>query len=171
METQAHTTLHLFKQNFKFSAAHFLIFDEITAEKLHGHNYQVRVDLLAPAENAQLKMRGFFVDFNVLKKSIKARLDLWDERVLLPALHPEMKFATSGDSLEVKFRERYYVFPQNEVILVPVSNTSVEQMSRLLAEDFFLEFHKLGVRQLVVRVEETRGQAASTRIGKVTGKD
>ncbi len=157
-----HTTLHLYKQNFKFSSAHFLIFDEKNAEKLHGHNYQVRVDLAVPPEDAEAKARGYFVDFNVFKTFIKSKLDEWDEHLLLPALHPEMKVATSGDSLEVKFRERFYVFPENEVLLIPVTNTSVEQMSRLLAAEFFTEFKKYGVQQVRVRVEETRGQAAST---------
>lgn len=154
------STLHLYKQNFKFSSAHFLIFDEKNAEKLHGHNYQVRVDIQV-SEPTKMAEKGFYIDFNVFKKTIKARLDLWDEHVLLPAKHPEMNIKESGPSLEVRFRERFYVFPKNEVHLLPVTNTSVEQLSRLLAEDFLHEFKKLGVQNIRVLVEETRGQAAS----------
>lgn len=155
------TTLHLAKQNFKFSAAHFLIFDEKHAERLHGHNYQVRVDIRAPAE-ADLQAQGYFIDFNVFKKFIKSRLDQWDEIVLLPAKHPDMKFKKTAKSLEVTFRDRFYVFPLNEVILLPVTNTSVEQLSRMLAEDFYGEFKKYGVLKVKVSVEETRGQGASS---------
>lgn len=154
------TTLHLAKQNFKFSAAHFLIFDEKHAERLHGHNYQVKVDIKAPIEN-QHHHDGYFVDFNVFKKYIKARLDQWDEIVLLPARHPDMQFKKTEHSLEVTFRDRFYVFPISEVILLPVSNTSVEQLSRLLAEDFYQEFQQYGVIKVKVYVEETRGQGAS----------
>lgn len=160
-----HTTLHLYKQNFKFSSAHFLIFDEKSAEKLHGHNYQVRVDLAVPPEDEEAKARGYFVDFNVFKKFIKAKLDEWDERVLLPAFHPEVKVVTNGRSMEVTFRERFYVFPKDEVVLVSMTNTSVEQMSHGLATEFYSEFKKHGVLQVRVRVEETRGQAASTVVG------
>ncbi len=156
-----HTTLHLYKQNFKFSSAHFLIFDSKHAEKLHGHNYQVVVELGVPSQE-ELQKKGFFIDFNVFKTFIKARLDQWDEMVLLPAEHPDMKITRRSPSLEVRFRERFYVFPENEVCLLPVSNTSVEQLSRLLAEDFFREFKRYGVPKIRVRVEETRGQAAST---------
>lgn len=158
------TSLHLAKQNFKFSAAHFLIFDETTAERLHGHNYQVEVDLEVP-EQAATGGRGFFVDFNVFKKRIKELLDQWDEVVLLPERHPDMKFQVVGPSLEVRFRDRFYVFPANEVVLLPVTNTSVEQLSRLLAEAFFAEFKTHGVRGIRVKVEETRGQGASTSVG------
>lgn len=156
------TTLHLYKQNFKFSSAHFLIFDEKNAEKLHGHNYQVAVEIEVPPETQQAKARGYFIDFNVFKKYIKARLDHWDEMVLLPAKQPDMKFTHKSPSLEVRFRDRFYVFPENEVHLLPVTNTSVEQLSGLLAQDFFNEFKQYGVLKISVKVEETQGQAAST---------
>ncbi len=163
-------TLHLAKQNFKFSAAHFLIFDENSAERLHGHNYQVKVDLVF-ASSRLMNEQGYLVDFNVFKRQIKARLDLWDERVLLPEQHQEMKFTTVQNSttqvsLEVRFRDRFYVFPKDEVILLPVTNTSTEQLSRLLSEDFFASFKCLGVARVRVSVEETRGQGASTVCGE-----
>jgi 6-pyruvoyltetrahydropterin/6-carboxytetrahydropterin synthase len=157
-------TLHLAKQNFKFSAAHFLIFDESHAERLHGHNYQVKVDVFAPSDK-DLNSEGYFIDFNVLKKTIKARLDQWDEIVLLPAKHPDMKFKQTEKSVEVTFRDRFYVFPTNEVILLPLNNTSVEQLSQLLAQDFFAEFQKLGVVKVQVYVEETAGQGATSVVG------
>lgn len=156
------TTLHLAKENFKFSSAHFLIFDDKNAEKLHGHNYQVAVDI--EVGESDLGAKGFFVDFNVFKKEIKRRLDQWDERVLLPELHPDMKFLRNGASLEVRFRERFYVFPADEVVLLPVTNTSVEQLSKMLAEEFFKTFRPHRVAGLTVSVEETRGQGASTRV-------
>lgn len=118
MET---TTLNLHKQNFKFSAAHFLIFDKQSAERLHGHNYQVKVNITVPQDQS-LSKEGYFVDFNVFKKAIKAKLDEWDEMVLLPGKHEDMKFAESGPSLEVRFRERFYAFPKNEVLRLPVTD-------------------------------------------------
>ena len=154
------TTLHLHKQNFKFSSAHFLIFDAHSAERLHGHNYQVAVDLKVPAGYGEES--GYFVDFNVFKKHIKARLDEWDEHILMPALQPEMKFEKKGKGLQVLFRDREYLFPQEEVILLNIKNTSVEELSSLLAQDFLQAFKSYGVRQVRVRVEETRGQGAST---------
>lgn len=155
----SHTSLHLFKQNFKFSSAHFLIFDETRAERLHGHNYQVRVDLQVPPVTQE---QGYFVDFAVFKKAIKDRLDLWDEHVLLPRLHPDMKIKEKGNSLEVTFRDRFYVFPKDEVVLLEVTNTSVEWLSKILADDFWENFKTYGVTQLRVFVEETRGQGASS---------
>ncbi|HEY8272281.1 MAG TPA: 6-carboxytetrahydropterin synthase [Pseudobdellovibrionaceae bacterium] len=157
------TSLQLAKQNFKFSSAHFLIFDENSAERLHGHNYQVRVEIGIP-DPAAIKGTGFFVDFNIFKKYIKSALDRWDERVLLPKDHPEMKIQVKGAVLEVNFRDRFYAFPKNEVVLLPITNTSVEQLSRLLAEDFLKEFSSHSVSFISVYVEETPGQGATTNV-------
>ena len=157
------TTLHLAKQNFKFSAAHFLIFDERSAERLHGHNYRVRVDLeISPS--VDMGVSGFSVDFQVFKEAIKARLDQWDEIILLPGRHPDMMLTEEGTSLQVRFRDRYYVFPANEVVILPVTNTSVESLSRLLAEEWAEQFRRFGVCGVSVFVEETDGQGASFSI-------
>lgn len=153
------SVLHLSKQNFKFSSAHFLIFDQKNAEKLHGHNYQVKVDIEVP--KSQDETKGYFVDFNIFKSRIKAQLDQWDEHVLLPKLNPEMKFAVSDKIMEVRFRERFYAFPEDEVCLLPTHNTSVEELSRILAEAMLNEFKKYQVQKIRVYVEETRGQGAS----------
>jgi 6-pyruvoyltetrahydropterin/6-carboxytetrahydropterin synthase len=157
------TSLQLAKQNFKFSSAHFLIFDEKNAERLHGHNYRVEVEIGIPQQN-HMSERGFFIDFNVFKKYIKAALDRWDERVLLPAAQKDMAFEEKGPTLEVRFRDRFYAFPLNEVVRLPVNNTSVEQLSSLLAEDFMREFRQYAIPHITVFVEETPGQGATTTV-------
>lgn len=158
----AQSTLHLAKQNFKFSSAHFLIFDENSAEMLHGHNYQVRVDMVFEAADPKAD-RGYAVDFHVLKKVIKEHCDLWDEHILLPEKHPDMKYNISPNGLnyEIHFRERFYSFPIKETIWLPINNTSVENLSALLAKSFFKKFQSLGIKKIKVSVEETRGQSAS----------
>ena len=157
------TTLHLAKENFKFSSAHFLIFNESEAEMLHGHNYQVKVDIVCPDHKAQQQL-GYFIDFNIFKKIIKAKLDLWDEHIILPARHPDMKYKLSldGKNYEIHFRDRYYSLPQQEVIWLEINNTSVEQLSLLLAQEFHKAFHSYQVEKVRVLVEETKGQSASS---------
>lgn len=158
------TTLHLYKQNFKFSSAHFLIFDEQRAEMLHGHNYQVKIDLkskTAAVDPKSLK-NSYLIDFNEIKTLVKSKLDLWDEHVLLPAQNVEMKFKNIDNSIEVLFRDRKYCFPKNEVVLLPITNTSVEQLSLLLANEFAKNPLLSIFSEISVTVEETQGQSAST---------
>ena len=155
--------LYLKKENLKFSAAHFLIFDEKHAERLHGHNYSVTTHF-GFADSSTVSAKGFCVDFGTLKAFIKKQLDQWDERVLLPASHPEMKIQKNKSTYEINFRDRFYAFPVDEVVLLPIVNTSVELLSKLLAETFFVEFKKVGVSRISVLVEETPGQGAATTL-------
>lgn len=159
--------LHLSKENLKFSAAHFLIFDANHAERLHGHNYRVQVDFKIPysSEESETASKGYGVDFGVLKKIVKGKVDQWDEYVLLPSLNKEMLIQANSDSLKVQFRNRRYEFPANEVQLLPVINISVELLSELLCQNIWKEVCVLGVEGLQVSVEETVGQSALSSIG------
>jgi 6-pyruvoyltetrahydropterin/6-carboxytetrahydropterin synthase len=156
------STLHLAKQNFKFSSAHFLIFDENSAEMLHGHNYQVWADIQFQIQNED-SSKGYHVDFKVLKKIIKDLCDEWDEKVLLPEKHSDMKYNLSQNkkNFEINFRDRFYSLPCNETIWLPVTNTSAENLSKLFAEKLIEKIKAMHVRSLRLYVEETSGQSAS----------
>ena len=156
--------LHLSKDNLKFSAAHFLIFDSQKAERLHGHNYKVSVQFYIDAVVCQ--KNGYGVDFGVLKSIIKQIVDRWDERVLLPQMHPDFEFKEEGRHLKVNFRDRIYQFPKDEVILLPIVNTSVEMLSSLLAHDLWLLVKNMDVLGVRVEVEETVGQSGSSFFGE-----
>ena len=58
----------------EFSAAHFLSHYRGKCEKLHGHNYKVRLW----ARGGELDKGGMLADFSLLKKSLKEILDLLD---------------------------------------------------------------------------------------------
>ena len=152
------TMLHLSKQNLKFSAAHFLIFDEKRAERLHGHNYQVSLEL----EYQGAGDNGYFIDFSVIKKIVHDEVLKLDEYTLIPAKNPEMKVSEiSQSTIQVLFRDRTYQFPKSEVLLMPLTNTSVEQLSQYLGQNLMTKLKPMGVCRLLVKVEETAGQGAS----------
>lgn len=159
------TVLHLSKEYLKFSAAHFLIFDAQRAEKLHGHNYRVEVDFYwNQITDSQL---GLCADFKELKDLVRAELEKWDERVLLPGNCPEMKFAEDKQSLGVHFRERVYVFPKDEIVILPIVNTSVELLSQLFAQLVWNHSARFGFKGLKVYVEETPGQGGFSILGEI----
>ena len=62
----------------KFSASHFL-FKHDKCSRMHGHNYQVQVELIG-----DLNEQHFVVDFFILKQRIMAILDELDHAILLP---------------------------------------------------------------------------------------
>jgi hypothetical protein len=53
------------------------------------------------------------------------------------------------------------VFPENEVVLLDIVNTSVELLSQILAKETLQQFKSSGAKSVEVRVEETPGQGAS----------
>lgn len=156
--------LRLSKENLKFSAAHFLIFDAVSAERLHGHNYQVIIEFFWNA--VPDPSLGFCVEFKKLKELVYDEIEKWDERVLLPYKCPDMKFEEKGNSLEVKFRDRFYAFPKDEVVLLPIVNTSVELLSEVFAGKIWANQQIFGFHGLKIYIEETRGQGAYSLCGE-----
>ncbi len=151
-------SIHLQKETFKFSAAHFLIFPDGSAERLHGHNYRVFVDI-----EAALDRFGLVIDFKTVKPVIRELVDELDEHWLLPGEHPVLSTHLREDGvMEVHYLERYYAAPKEDVIVLPMNNLSAENLATWLARELRsrLEqrFPKLRVRQLDLAVEETSGQ-------------
>ena len=58
----------------EFSAAHFLSHYHGKCEKLHGHNYRIRLWV----RGAELDEGGMLADFSLLKKALKEALALLD---------------------------------------------------------------------------------------------
>ena len=58
----------------EFAAAHFLSHYHGKCEKLHGHNYRVRLWV----RGAELDDGGMVVDFSLLKKALKEAVSLLD---------------------------------------------------------------------------------------------
>jgi 6-pyruvoyltetrahydropterin/6-carboxytetrahydropterin synthase len=61
-------TMYQARVETEFSAAHFLSHYRGKCEKLHGHNYKVRLW----AQGAELDEGGMLADFSLLKRALKA---------------------------------------------------------------------------------------------------
>ncbi len=158
--------VHLAKESFKFSSTHFTIFSAISAERLHGHNYQLYCDIELTELNSTL---GMAFDFNLIKPEIKALCDEVDERILIAAKSPYLKFKYIGDSLEMQFADRRYVFPKADCVELAVVNITSEELARYFCEKLWLRLVQAKIedlnqpkfRSLQIRIEETRGQSVS----------
>ncbi|MBX3464305.1 MAG: 6-carboxytetrahydropterin synthase [Planctomycetes bacterium] len=147
------------KDYLKFSAAHFLIFPDGSAERLHGHNYKVFVDL-----HTGLDAHGLVVNFKEIKPLVRALCDELDERVLIPGQHPVLTVAPDPDgaNLEIRYRERRYSLPRDEVLVLPIGNSSAENLAgwfgRTLRDRMQRRWPQLHIARLSVGIEETPGQ-------------
>ena len=152
-------TIHLAKEPFKFSCSHFTILSKEKAERLHGHNYQLHVDIGVGDVDANL---GFAFDFNAVKPLIRGFCDELDERILIPTKSPFLKLHSGAEIIEVQFGSKKYSFPLADTLQLPLTNITTEELARFawqrLAHDLRDEPRWT---TLLVHVEETRGQGVS----------
>jgi 6-pyruvoyltetrahydropterin/6-carboxytetrahydropterin synthase len=146
------------KEYLKFSAAHFLIFPDGTAERLHGHNYRVFVEI-----DAMLTRHGLVMDFKRVKPIIRELVDELDEHWLVPGEHPGLSVKRRDDGvMEVRFGERYYAAPDDDVIVMKMNNISAENLATWVGRELMRRlragFGDVRVKRLVCAVEETAGQ-------------
>ena len=148
-------TLVLAKEDFKFSSAHFTLFSAETAEHLHGHNYQVQVEIVG----RELDEEGLLVGFAEVKGAIRALCQAFDSRTLVPTRSPHLEIERREGNVAVRFRSRSYSFPEEDVVLLPTVNTSIELLARHLWRELARALPASGtVEGLGVNVRETAGQ-------------
>jgi 6-pyruvoyl-tetrahydropterin synthase len=147
-------TLALARADIGFAAAHFSIVDG-RAERLHGHNYQVTLHA-----RGTVRADGTVIDFSVLKTALRLACAELDERTLIPSTGHQLQVHERGHEIEVRHETRRYIFPQADVRLLPIPNTTCECLAA-----YFLDVVRAGLGKLPIsleiRVEESPGQGAS----------
>ncbi len=150
--------IHMHKEYFKFSCAHFLIFPDGSKERLHGHNYHVDAEI-----EGSLGDRGLVIDFILVKPVIRELCDSLDEHWILPGEHPELEIVVGNDGhTEITYRECRYRVPSDEVLVLPMNNTSAENLAswigRELVKRITEKFGRSQIQKLRLSVSETPGQ-------------
>jgi 6-pyruvoyltetrahydropterin/6-carboxytetrahydropterin synthase len=162
--TSGRFALHVEKETFKFSAAHFISYPGFR-EALHGHNYSVAVTV-----EGALGPTGYVLDFGVVKRIAKGICDELDERVIVPTRSTTVTVTERGEELALECADgSRFVLPRADVVLLPVVHSSAEELSRYLCERLTRELGShasaAGLTAVEVSVAEAPGQAASYRIG------
>ncbi len=138
-----------------FSAAHFIIGHK-KCEHLHGHNWRVGVTVEGEPDE-----RGLVVDFLELKRLLGGLCGGYDHRVLLPENNRVLKRLSEGASTRISVHGREFEFPSEDVVWLPVVNTTVEELARVVADEVVRNLSYPNVRRITVWVEESPGQSAT----------
>ncbi len=150
------------KEAFTFSAAHFITVAGDICERIHGHNYGVRVSVEGPLDENR-----YVVDFIALRDAMLQLTQHLDHHVLLPTQHTMIHVAQEGNEVIARFREKRWVFPAEDCILMPVINTTAEEIARVLAEQIIeMTNAKFGsaLNWIEVAVDENHGQWGVCRL-------
>ena len=148
--------LRLAKEDFKFSVAHFTVFSDTVAEHLHGHNYRVRVELAGVG----LDRLGLLLDLRGIKAEIRRLCAELDSRTLVPERCDLVRVTSAvDDGVELRFGPRLYRLPRADVLLLPIRNTSIEELALWFWRQLEPTLAGSRVTELRVEVEETAGQS------------
>ena len=114
-EGQRSWTIHIRKDNLKFSAAHMTVFADGRKEGLHGHNYQVELTVELQDSPALARM----LSYEVFKKALRSVCEQWDEKVLIAGENPwlEPLPAETGE-YACRLCGKRYVLPADEVMVL-----------------------------------------------------
>lgn len=162
MPAPASYRVEVSKEAFVFSAAHFITFAGDVCERLHGHNYGVKVAVEGP-----LDANRYVVDFIALRDAVLHETLQLDHHVLLPRDHAEIKVSEEQGEMVARFRERRWVFPKEDCIVLPVINTTAEELARVIAERVREQTRaKFGeaIDTIEVGVDENHGQWGVCRL-------
>lgn len=154
------TTIDISKENFKFSGAHFTVFSASERERLHGHNFKVRAEVVAPVDD-----NGLCFNYQEIKVRLRAICDQLDEYVLLPGASPYLSIAESDKTITVTFNDEVMTFLSSDTLVLPIRNTTVEEFSHMILnmlvekDDFFAVND---VRRMKISVSSGDGQWGSS---------
>jgi 6-pyruvoyltetrahydropterin/6-carboxytetrahydropterin synthase len=143
-----------------FCAGHFITYDGHQCEPLHGHNYQAAVSVEGP-----LDQNFYVLDFTRLKRALRAVVDRLDHRMLLPTRSAHIQVTPSASEVQATYRDKRYVFPLSDVVLLPVPNTTAEMLAWWIVQELrqTLGAALRGATAIEVEVDESSGQRAFYR--------
>jgi 6-pyruvoyltetrahydropterin/6-carboxytetrahydropterin synthase len=158
------TTVKLSKEYLKFSAAHFTIFSATERERLHGHNFNVAAEIVAPVSG-----NGMSFNYRAYKDKLKKICQEIDEYILLPFDSPFLTIIEDEGHYQLRFNNETMYLLKSDVLLLPIRNSTAEEYSyyilnRLLeAEDDIMQHD---IRKIVVSVSSGPGQSGSSEWAK-----
>jgi 6-pyruvoyl tetrahydropterin synthase/QueD family protein len=146
--------------NLRFSSAHFITFGG-KCERLHGHNYNVLVEIEGTLNEDKLVF-----DFTILKQLTREVCHKLNHRFLLPVHNPHLQLNELPNEWEIRFGEKRYIFPQADVVELPIDNSTAERLAEYICGELhsaLAAYNTSNLHTIMVGVEEAPTQMAYFR--------
>ena len=153
--------VYVSKDYLTFCAGHFITYEGSLCETLHGHNYRASIRLRGPLDE-----NHYVVNFITVKRMMKQICDELDHRMLLPDRNPLIVMEREGSNIIARHKERIYSFPHEDVVMLPIPNTTAEMLAQYLcgrARAWLADAGLNGLTAIELEVEESLGQSATYR--------
>ena len=155
----AHFKVRVTKDHLVFCSGHFISYEGDKCERLHGHNYRTAVEV-----EGGLDANHYVFDFIALKRHTRAITDVLDHRMMLPTRSGLIRVEETPRGVHVRYRDREWLFPREDCVLLPIENTTAELLARFIGERLLETLraeHGYRPEVLRVEVEESPGQSAT----------
>ena len=152
-------TVRVTKDYLVFCSGHFISYEGDRCERLHGHNYRAAVEVVGVLDE-----NHYVFDFIALKHRTKAITDELDHRTMLATNNPLITVEEGPRGIHVQYKEREWLFPRGDCVLLPIENTTAELIARYIGRRLLEDLqrhHNYRPEVLRVQVEENIGQSAT----------
>jgi 6-pyruvoyltetrahydropterin/6-carboxytetrahydropterin synthase len=157
-DRMANFKVHVSKDYLIFCAAHFVTYDG-ECEPLHGHNYRASVTVEGALQDDQ-----FVINFVTLKRIMRGLVDQLDHLTLLPEFNPHIRLTRNDSQVIVEVKNRRYVLPESDAKVLPIPNTTAEELAEYLAGQLREQIgHLPNLTACEMEVSEVEGQSAIYR--------
>jgi len=146
------------KDYLLFSAGHFITYNGDECERIHGHNWHVAVEV-----EGELDQNQYVFDFIALLELSKSIVAELDHRMLLPDGTGLIKLHDDGPNWRVVYQARFWSFPKEECVVLPIPNTTTELIATWFNARLRAAITARGLmlpRLLKVEILENLGQMA-----------
>lgn len=155
------STIELQKETMKFNAGHTTIFSATERENLHGHMYTVYLAL-----STWIEENGMTFDYRYYRDRIHVLCKQLNQTFLMPLHSPYLRITEDSEYYYFNFNGKVMPFLREDITLLPLSNITVEELSRwfvheLIKDKDVLDKHR--IEHIVVKVFSAPGQSASYR--------
>jgi 6-pyruvoyltetrahydropterin/6-carboxytetrahydropterin synthase len=154
-----HFKVRVSKDYLVFCSGHFISYEGDKCERLHGHNYRAAVEIEGPIDP-----NHYVFDFITLKQRTLLITEELDHRMVLPTKSKCIQLSEEGRSVRVRYKDRQWLFPRDECVLLPIENTTAELLARYIGQRLREDLRKqFGFEPEAIRVEveENVGQTAT----------
>ena len=150
-------TLEIHKDELGFCAGHFTIFSATERERLHGHNYNVSLQI-----DLKVEQYGLSFDYRHYKEKVQALCKHIDSYFLLPAHSPHLHISDAGEYLIAEFNQKKIPFLKEDVLILPVSNVTIEELANWFLQNITTnqdELDEHGIFGMTIKVFNGPGQS------------
>jgi len=154
--------VQLQKEQLVFSSAHFITFAGDICECLHGHNYGLRAEV-----EGTLDENRYVIDFIAFRESLAELVKQLDHHMLIAMHHPLILVEALDKEVTVRFQDKRWVFPREDCMLLPITNTTAEEIAWWIATEVRKKLYpRIGDRltSIEVGVDENNGQWGCCRL-------